>query len=277
VRSKKRRYTSPGFQAGRTSSGLPTGFRFSLGPGAAFTDGADYTPLLRQLTITLNRIGVAIYPVQQIPPGMASEGSPESRYSGMGSQETLQQFANLTGGAMKSGGDIETAVRQAMSDVRPSYLLGYYPPAANWDGRFHKLRVACAWKGVRIQTVSGYYAWDDAVSEQQEALDSAALSSFDASEIGVRGTMTPILNSGPAGRFSYRIDPGDIRFVEDSGRFSAHLTLQLIGYSPDGKGKRTHVIPVDLNLNAGEHTAMLRDGIPFSTNLHWRAALIRFA
>src|ERR1035438_304445 len=86
-----------------------------------------------------DRSGVSIYPVR-----MVMMGSPDSMggagTTGLGSIDTLDQFAELTGGRPNAGKDIGAAVRQAISDMRTSYQIGYYPPEKNWDDKFHKIR-----------------------------------------------------------------------------------------------------------------------------------------
>ena len=162
------------------TDGVPIG----LGPRRSDTgDFVDFTPQLHQLSEAFNRSSVAIYPVRQV-----MLGSPDAQGGGsgmgMGSIETLDEFAGMTGGRPDSSKDIGGAVQQAMNDVRTSYQIGYYPPAQNWDGKFHKLRVTCTRKGVRIQTKTGYYAWPEPPgTEARQAISVAASTAFDAAEM----------------------------------------------------------------------------------------------
>jgi VWFA-related protein len=159
---------------------LSDGVPIELGPRRSETgDWVDFTPLLHQMTEIMDRSNVSIYAVRTIMIGSADNiNAPDSSdsiagtrgmargsaasptmYDGTQSLATLDTFANLTGGRPDAGKDIGAAVRQAVSDVRTSYQIGYYPPAANWDDKFHKLRITCTRKGVRIQAKTGYYAW----------------------------------------------------------------------------------------------------------------------
>jgi VWFA-related protein len=92
-------------------------------------DVVDFTPQLRQLGDTIQRFGVTIYPVRQSFVSAAA----------IGNTATLDDFARLTGGRPDDGKDIGAAITQAMSDLRSSYEIGYYPAPPNWDGKFHKL------------------------------------------------------------------------------------------------------------------------------------------
>ena len=217
----------------------------------------DYTPLLQKLVATLDRIGVSIYPVQQAPAGMALDGS----LGGTGSEETLRQFALLTGGSFKVSSEIAAAVRQAMNQGSNSYLLGYTPAAANWDGRFHKLHVATARKGVRLQFKTGYTALNDAGDNEADVLQDALRSSFDAAEIGVRGRLTPV--SGNTMRLECRIDPADIQMSQTGARITAHLALQGEGIKPNGEIEQTSITPLDLSWTAEQRAAMASGGIKF--------------
>ena len=182
---------------------ITDGVPIELGPNRSDTgDFVDFTPLLRQMSDEFDRSGVAIYPVRQImlgTPTHIDDGpapAPANGAAGMGSMDTLDQFAELTGGRPDAGKDIGAAVRQAINDARTSYQIGYYPPETNWDDKYHKLRVTCTRKGVRIQAKTGYYAWREGPgAKAEEAIESTIPTTFDAAEIGLRAT----LSSDPKG------------------------------------------------------------------------------
>jgi len=163
----------------------------------------DFTPQLRLLSEQFDRSGVALYPVRQV-----MLGSPDAMGSGAGSEATLDELAGLTGGRPTGSKDIGPAVRQAMSDLRTSYQIGYYTPDESWDGKFHKLRVVCTRKGVRVQAKTGYYAWAEPTgAKAQRAMAAAVSANDDAAEIGLRAVL-----SRPAKqlRISVRIDASDV-------------------------------------------------------------------
>ncbi len=110
----------------------------------------DFTPFLHRFSAELERTGTVLYSVQETAVGSLP---PADRGS---AQDTLQQLANLTGGQIYSDGEVEKAISQSLEDVRARYQLAYDAPPA--DGKYHKLRVACTRKGVRIQTQRGYFA-----------------------------------------------------------------------------------------------------------------------
>jgi len=232
-------------------------------PLVSWYSGIDYTALLEEMSMRFDQSNVAIYPIQQTPPGM-SASAPDR---GLESRQTLQQFADLTGGAANSTGSIPQIVRQAISDARSSYLVGYYPPAANWDGRFHKLKIACARKGVRIQAKTGYYAGADQGSEEA-TLNAAGLASFDAAEIEIRGKVSNSLAGAETLQFDFRIDPARIRFIDDGGRPSAHLALQIATYAADGEAHHTATEPLDVSLPPEGKSKLAEDWIRIRKNFN---------
>ena len=50
------------------------------------------------------------------------------------------------------------ALKQAITDARANYEIGYYAEPLKTDGKHHKFRVICAHKEVRLQTIPGFYA-----------------------------------------------------------------------------------------------------------------------
>lgn len=110
----------------------------------------DYTPFLRHFSAELERTGTIIYSVEE-----TAEGSlpPADRGS---AKDTLQQLANLTGGRTYSNGETEKAIAQSLEDARGRYRLAYDAPPT--DGKYHKLRMACTRKDVRLEAQRGYFA-----------------------------------------------------------------------------------------------------------------------
>jgi VWFA-related protein len=243
---------------------LTDGVPIELGPNHSYTgDFVDFTPLLRQMSEAFDRSGVAIYPARQVmlgsPEGMGGPGT-----TGMGSIDTLNQFAQMTGGRSDAGKDIGAAVRQAISDMRTSYQIGYYPPAGNWDDKFHKLRITCTRKGVRIQAKTGYYAWEEPPgARSQQAIDSAVSTRFDAAEIGLRATLSPDPKGGHAVRIDAHIEAHDVVLVHTGDAYNAELRLAIVGYAEGSEANRGHVIPLDLHLSAQDRDKALQQGIGF--------------
>jgi VWFA-related protein len=80
-------------------------------------------------------------------------------YDLFASQQTMRSVAQATGGvAFYNSNDITHAIAAAVADSRDSYLLGYYPADRNWNGKFRRITVKAARKGLELRYRRGYYA-----------------------------------------------------------------------------------------------------------------------
>jgi hypothetical protein len=187
-------------------------------------------------------------------------------YDGMRSLATLDTFANLTGGRPSAGKDIGAAIRQALSDVRTSYQIGYYPSAVNWDDKFHKLRITCTRKGVRIQAKTGYYAWREPPGAQStEAVQSALATRFDAAEIGLTARLVPL--SALNARLEARIDAHDLVLVHQGDSYHGQLRVAFGALTPGAQPLMSPVMPYDLNLSSEDRDKAFDQGIVVSQTL----------
>jgi VWFA-related protein len=252
---------------------ITDGVPIALGPGRSDTgDFVDFTLPMRKLSEGLDRSGVAIYPVWQVllgsPDnigGSTGDGNAGGGGTGIQSLTTLDDFAGMTGGRPNAGKDIGVAVKQAMSDLRFSYQIGYYAPPQSRDGKFHKLRVVCKRKGVRIQAKTGYYAWSEPPgTAAKDAIDAAAATTFDASEIGLRGMLSRDPKDRRAAHFEARIDAKDIALGHEGDQYTGQLRLAVVSYEADGRAEGSAVIPLDLHYSAQERDKALKEGVDFS-------------
>jgi VWFA-related protein len=107
------------------------------------THGVPEAAGLIPLATRLDREGITLNSVDQgVDPGS-------------GAINTLDTFAELTGGKVYAN-DIHKAVVEVMSASRSGYVILYAAPRL--DGKYHKIRVTCSRKGIRLQVKQGYYA-----------------------------------------------------------------------------------------------------------------------
>ena len=244
------------------------GVPIALSPAVTGTDWIDYTPLLRQLSERLDRANISIYPVQQVPPGMAMPGTADAQHSGLSSEDTLQEFARYTRGRANRTNDIREAIHQAMNDVRTGYQLGYCPATQNWDGKFHKVRVACARKGVRVQVKEGYYAWPEqpfSEERQKESLEAALSASLDAGEIGLRVAASAPEAGGA--KLNVWVDPSDVLLAQQAGEYTGELKFMIAELGADGSARGSAVAAMHLRFNQQQRDEILKIGITFEENL----------
>jgi VWFA-related protein len=257
---------------------ITDGIPVTLGPYRSDTgDYVDFTPQIRQMSEALDRSGIAIYPVRQVMLGSptaigdASGGGNGGGFtggSGLGSLDTLDQFAGMTGGRPDVGKDIGAAIKQAMSDARTSYQVAYYPPERNWDGKFHKIRIVTKRKGVRLQSKTGYYAWPEPPDTRaREAIDQTAAAPFDATEIGLRVKVSLDTQDRSAVSLDAHIDANDIVLLPDGGTYRGQLRVALATYSADEPPQISSIMHLDLHYSSAEIARVLKEGIPFTGKL----------
>ncbi len=250
---------------------ITDGVPIDLGPVRSGTgDVVDFGPQLRQLSTALEQAGIAIYPVSEIMIGSSAvlsdlpgdggdrSGSPSA---GLNSRATLDEISGITGGRPVGIRDIGGAINQAMNDARISYELGYAPPDDNWNSKFHKIKIVCRRKGVRIQAKTGYYAWPEQPGiKAVAAMRLIARDPVDASEIGMRGSLTRSTAAPGAFRFDVRINAADVMTIPDGNKTVGRLSAAILSYGPAGPAgglaEIPPLIPLDVNGTA--------DGIRFA-------------
>lgn len=276
------------------------GVPITLGPVRSdIGEAVDFTPELRKLSEGLVRSGIALYPVRQLLIGTPDdiggtsggagathpdelEGAAGGTHggarnqtgptdtAGVGTQSlsTLNLLAQMTGGRPSSGKDTCAALKQARSDERVSYQIGYYTPESNWDGKYHKLKVTCKRKRVRIQAKTGYFAWvDEPGSGSEQAIHSVLSTEFDAAEIGLLSTLTADPKDKHAADLTARIDARDIALAQEGDHYNGQLRLALAGYLADGRTEISKIIPLDLHFTVAERDKALSEGIRVSQSL----------
>jgi hypothetical protein len=73
--------------------------------------------------------------------------------------EGLEILAATTGGRAFNSSDLRMAIAQARADAASGYVLEYGPPLVdNWEGKFHRVRVTCDRRGVRLLAEQCYLA-----------------------------------------------------------------------------------------------------------------------
>ena len=151
--------------------------------------------------------------------------------------------------------------------MKTSYQVGFYPAESSWDDKFHKLKITCTRKGVKIQAKTGYYAWAEAPGARSEqAIASAVGTRFDAAEIGLRGKLSPGADGKTRLEAAHRLSH-DLTLVQVEDKYDADLRLAIVGYAPGREPSRGPVMPVDLRLTAPERDKALAEGIPFAQEI----------
>lgn len=73
-------------------------------------------------------------------------------------QGELRSLAYLTGGQFEGGNDANGAFQKLVSDLRSTYMIGYYVKDLRQDGKFHRIKIDLRRHGIRIRAKAGYFA-----------------------------------------------------------------------------------------------------------------------
>ncbi len=174
--------TVAGYPGRKNLIWLSAGFPLSIDPTLnGLADARNYQQEVQETANLLTNNEVAIYPVDvrglvgNFLPDPASDiqrhgsfhGSAVTgviRTGGMAlgaSHNTMDHLADQTGGrAYYNRNDIDHGIETSVRDGSTYYSIGYYPTDKNWDGKFRKIELQVAGKGLHVHYRRGYYAAD---------------------------------------------------------------------------------------------------------------------
>lgn len=209
----------------------------------------DYTPKIRALAEQLQWMQITVYPV----------GAPIESESDM----ALNEIAGLTGGRKLAFGAIGEAIQAAQAATRGNYEMAFLTSAEPLDGKHRKIRVICSHKDARVLTVSGFYdvlPTPKAADLERALVEEVAHSPFEASEIGVKATLTSAGGKGNE-NLDIRVSPADLWWREVNGRRAGDISIALAVYGPAGLLDVLALGRQEINLTPDEYAAAGRDGI----------------
>jgi VWFA-related protein len=248
-----------------------------------------YEPILRQLSATLDSATISVYPVDDIsargaanPKNLgvfdATTGTSPNRGGGpkpqqemqatTGSSDTVMEIANMTGGRAHLDNNIGAAIKEAMEDSQVNYTIAYSPD--EWDGKFHKVKVACTRKGVKVLAKEGYFAYAAQAStaeQEKAALASAAWSPFDAASIAIRAAIAPSAKLPQAVHLQVRIEAADVQLIRQSDRYAGNLAVTYVAYDADGKQTTLSSAAFPFKMTNEQREAAIKNGITLSPDL----------
>ena len=238
-------------------------------------DGIDYAPLVGRLTATMDRANVAVYTLR-LPGSLGPVSAGSTSSAGFASLETLDEFAGLTGGRSYGAVDVPRALAQSAADARLSYLIAYDPPLDKWDGKYHKIRVVCSRKGVRLQTKQGYYAFEANAHEgdlEKAAFETAISSPFDTPEIGLNAKLVPSATIQGDMNLEIRIDAADVRLAREGDIFTGQMVVGVAGYLASGRADAEPTSIFAPRLSPSERERALQQGLFVVRNINVPAAM----
>ena len=234
------------------TNGIPNVWNPKTPCNGDWVDCALYVP---HLAVTLDRDNAAVNPLSYTSnpdPGVARD---------------IEFMASLTGGKAYFQKDLPVVLKQVAQDAATSYSIAYEPSPDNWDNKFHKVRVTCERKGVKLQAKQRYYAYLDnrpAATKQQTAVGAAYHSPFDAAEVGLRATVTPSAGIPQSLHLEIRINPADLLLREQLGHFADTLTFVSADLGATGPIGDPTVSSFNLDLTREQRDGVMKEGIPIA-------------
>jgi VWFA-related protein len=284
------------------SSAFP--FSLLLGSSDYFDANRTYGDETRRTAELLASARVAVYPVDTrglsvgLTTGRKSAGlvdtiqesddvqsvdqelanSPEAALS---SHSTMQELAKETGGlAFYNHNDITRAVALSAANGDSYYTLGYYPDGGRWDGKFRRIEVKLAGKGLEARYRTGYFALDvtqtlasDKPQQREkrafDELRAALADPLPATQVTFRAHIPP---TPPAAKvqvqIQFMVDTSTISFDGvESSRPHCSLDFMVEATSPEGKLITADGRTVDAQLKPNQYTQATQHGLPFSMPL----------
>ena len=179
----------------------------------------------------------------------------------------MEAMGQLTGGNVSySKEDIRSIMQRLDEAASNGYVIAYDPSAADWDNKFHLVKIACDRKGVKLIAKTRYYALPDsrpAQDREMGALRTAFASPSDISEIGLHATIAPSQAPNTL-KVDLRIAVPDLLLQESGGQYDGHLTVMFSTRTATGPEGPPVGGNLDPHLTKEQHDSYLKDGFPIS-------------
>ena len=187
------------------------------------------------------------------------------------SQDSLRAIALDTGGKFfGNNNDIKQGLDAMLDENSAYYMLGFYPEASRWDGKFHKVRVVVRNRpDLTVSFRKGYLAksaqpdssakLDPKVAEAIEAISSPLV----RRDLDLR--LTPLYTDNgqrePVVSLLLHIDASRLSFTQSEGRYQSKLDQLGFVFDANGKAVDTFSNTLQLNLQPATHDAVLKRGL----------------
>jgi len=219
------------------------------------SDWADFTPQVKVLAAAAAQAGIAIYTVQESDEGA---GAAPDLF-----RATLEMVSNLSGGRSYLSDDIDRAAAAARADERGAYTIAYLAPMLEKDKKYHKIRVDSTRKGIRFQTLDGYYG--DNPEPNPDAMEEAVVSAarrspFDASEIGMRVAVS-VDPATKIAQFRIHVDLADLLLVPHHDHYQGRLGLTLAATFESFVTGTMARFGVDMDFTEEQYQRASKDGL----------------
>ncbi len=214
-------------------------------------DCALYVP---HLSVTLDQMATVVHPMSY------------SSLIGPSVNQSMEEMASLTGARTWFSTEMDVVLKQLDQQAQGGYTIAYDPSRENWNNKFHKLKVTCERRGVKVQARQRYYALPDTrpgPAKEQAALVAAYQSAADVAEIGVRAALAPGASPNMV-HVEVHIDPADLLLHENAGQFEGQLTVLLSARAATGPQGEPALSNLAVHLTREQREQVAKDGIPIA-------------
>lgn len=226
------------------------------GPKTCAGDWIECALYIPHLSVTLDRAGVLVHPLS---------------YSGLltpGDNQYMGDMAGITGGRAFFNEDIRAVIKQLGANASTTYAIAY-EPHESWDSKFHKVKVTCERKGVKLEARQRYYALPDtrpAPQKSQGTMVAAYQRASDVSEIGLRASVSSTTPN--MAHIEILVDPADLLLHESGAEYTGQLTVLLSARAAAGPQGEPTLSPQAVKLKREQ----LKAGIPVARDFPIDAA-----
>ncbi|MCC6364922.1 MAG: VWA domain-containing protein [Bryobacterales bacterium] len=243
------------------SAGFPQSIGFDIPPAGkrpeGFADARTFSPELNRALSRLNEADVSVYPVDAR--GLSPNPGVWKNIS------TMQELAGRTGGkAYYNRNDLAQAMRSALDDVRVSYTLAYYlPAAATRRDTLHHIRIRVHRPGVTVRHRSEYLERADgatvAPAEAKSEVRQAWSNPLDSTALGINAEA---VRSGNTLVIQIALEANAISLTRKDGRLVGKLSI-VAGFRKDDGTPLGIADSKSLALALREHTyqKVLQEGL----------------
>ncbi len=200
--------------------------------------------------------------------------------------KALRTIADMSGGVSSIAEKGDVAVDRIDDSSRAGYVLGFYPPMARIDGRYHEIEVKVKRPGVRVLYRHGYLAeqeispFDRRTFITNDRLMAAASYSREISDIRVK--LRADVKRQPDGTFQAvidaSIDPSRLTLPIMDGVRTGAIDVLVLCLDEKGRGLAQSYQRVTLSFNQDVWPQVAKSGVPYKGHLEVNPSvrLVRF-
>jgi len=204
--------------------------------------------------------------------GQPGGAMPEGRWNQTFAFRTLRTIAELTGG-VSSIAEAGTVAMGRLDEVtQATYLLGYYPSNARWDGNYRKVSVKVTRPDLNIYFRHGYYARKELTTFGRREFISSdrlrAAASFRRTINDIKVRVDAKVGRAEDGSgfemmVDANIDPSKLAFTFIEGVHVGRITIGVFCWDEKDNGVGNIVQTADLKLQEENYKKILAAGIPY--------------